>query len=303
MTEAHVTVHGLKPPQPLSSEGADSRAYNAQDFHVGLEAFDGPLDLLLDLAQKQQVDLLEISVLNLAKQYLAYIQQAQALKLEIAGDYLVMAAWLTYLKSRLLLPEDEAQETDDELSAEEAAEQLAWQLKRLEAMRDAAESLKDRYHLGQGRFARGERAPWQADVQYRFDWGWHDLVNSYHQLVLCKQAEANAFRPKPRQVYKVDDALMRIGKMLGLAHDWVDLRQFLPPVDDDESEENNPPIEGVSQNQARDLGLRGLSQKSHMASTFGACLELAKQGRVLIRQDKAFGPMFMRNRPQQEQAE
>lgn len=236
---------------------------------VDVPGFDGPLDLLLTLARSQKVDLMQISVLALAEQYLAFIEQVRSLRIELAADYLVMAAWLAYLKSRLLLPPEPEAEG---LSAEDLAAHLAFQLERLDAMRQAAAQLMGRARLGQDRFGRGapetvarvRSVAWQA--------GLIDLMQAYARL-----RTRDEFRPYAydrRDVWTLEEALDRMRHLIGHAASWTDLARFLP--------------EGWSDSPAR--------RRSAAAATFAASLELARQGRVELRQSGAFAPLALRAR-------
>jgi len=234
---------------------------------VDVEGFEGPLDLLLTLAQRQKVDLHRISVLHLAEQYLAFIEQARGLRLELAADWLVMAAWLAYLKSRLLLPPDP---TADGPSAEDIAAHLAFQLERLEGMRQAAGRLMARDRLGRERFARG--AP-EALTQIRrteYTASLHDLLTAYARLRTRDDFRPYAF--DRRDVFSLDDALVRLERLIGLQISWTDLAAFLPP----------------------DWQGAGPRRRSALASSFFAALELARQGRAELRQDGAFGALHLR---------
>jgi len=236
---------------------------------VDVPGYDGPLDLLLTLARTQKVDLMQISVLALAEQYLAFIERARSLRIELAADYLVMAAWLAYLKSRLLLPPDPDAEGP---SADELAAHLAFQLERLNAMREAAARLMGRARLGQDRFPRGapetvaraRSVVWQA--------GLIDLMQAYARL-----RTRDEFRPYAydrRDVFTLEEALERMRGLIGHAGSWTDLMRFLP--------------EGWSGSPAR--------RRSATAATFAASLELAKQGRVELRQESSFAPIGLRLR-------
>ena len=238
---------------------------------VDVEGFEGPLDLLLTLARQQKVDLSKISILALADQYLAYIEAARTLRLELAADYLVMAAWLAYLKSRLLLPEPPA---GDEPSGQEMADALAWQLRRLEAMQEAGVRLMARPQLGKDVFSRGNpegvvvvrRAIWDVKL--------FDLLSAYgHQL---RPKDADTYRIEPMQFFSVEEAAERLGKMLGIAIDWQSLEAFLPA--------------GLTDPTRR---------RSALASTFVAGLQLAKDGSVELRQAERFGPIYLRKRTEQ----
>lgn len=237
-------------------------------FVVDLDGFDGPVDLLLDLARKQKVDLAQISVLQLADQYLGYVEKAKALRLEVAADYLVMAAWLTYLKSRLLLPEQPTEEGD--LSPQDMADILAFQLRRLEAMRHVGQLLMQRPMLKRDFFKPGDKGESFLKKQLSFDLNFHDLINAYGRMVAEKQAAF--YQPKPRALFKIEDALERLATMIGLAKDWLNIETFMP-------------LENLSD---------FIVLKSAVSSTFGAFLELAKQGQVDLKQEKNFGPIYMR---------
>ena len=235
---------------------------------VDLGGFEGPLDLLLSLARTQKVDLREISVLKLAEQYLAFIASARALHLEVAADYLVMAAWLAYLKSRLLLPEPESEE---ELTGEALAAHLAFQLERLEAMRRAGAELMARARLGRDVFARG--APETASItrQRRVEASLADLMRAYARL-----RTRDAFRPwafDRREVFAYETALERLRATVAPGMGWARLEAFLP--------------EGWTRPAAR---------RSATASLFAASLELARTGAVELRQHETFGPLELRAR-------
>src|SRR5438132_600552 len=201
---------------------AADRATSEPALVVDVEGFEGPLDLLLALARQQKVDLSKISILALADQYLAFIEEARRIRLELAADYLVMAAWLAYLKSRLLLPEK-----DGELgpSAEDMATALALRLRRLEAIRNAAEALVGRPQLGRDVFSRGAPEP-IADIK-RPEWTatLYDLLSAY-----AAQRQKNALahvRFAPRQVWSLAEAREALERMVGLSHDWGRLDEYL----------------------------------------------------------------------------
>ncbi|MEL6337358.1 MAG: ScpA family protein [Pseudomonadota bacterium] len=237
---------------------------------VSLSGFEGPLDLLLDLARRQKVDLRRISVLALAEQYLAFVERARRLRIDIAADYLVMAAWLAYLKSRLLLPEPAK---GDEPSGEELADRLAHRLARLEAMRRAGEALMTRDRLGLDVFPRGRpEAPAQhTERRYRATVG--DLLKAYTRV-----QTREAYRPLAvdgrAEVLSLEEARARLERMLGGGVDWQRLDGFLP--------------EGWDKAPER--------RRSAVASSFAAALELARQGEVEIRQDEAFAPIHIRRK-------
>ena len=233
---------------------------------VDLEGYEGPLDVLLALARTQKVDLTRISILELAEQYLAFITEAHRLKLEIAADYLVMAAWLAYLKSRLLLP---AAPDDEELSGSEMAARLAFQLRRLEAMREAGARLMARHRLGRDVFARGAPEGIRVIKNQVFEASLYDLLKGYadHRA----RRSASRLRITRARVYPVEAALRWLRALVGSAPDWQTLESFLPA----------------------ELA-EGVSLRSALASTFAAGLELARQGKVEMRQGSAFGPIYMR---------
>ncbi|WP_347268083.1 ScpA family protein [Paracoccus sp. (in: a-proteobacteria)] len=255
---------GLAPPDP-----AERRADEV--LVVDVSGFEGPLDLLLTLSRTQKVDLLQISVLDLADQYLAFVDKARALRIELAADYLVMAAWLAFLKSRLLLPPDPEAEGP---SAEEVAAHLAFQLERLQAMREAAARLMARDRLGQDRFARGAPETVARARQVAWQAGLIDLMRAYARLRTRDEFRPFAF--DRRDVLTMEQALERLRRMIGFAGDWTALADFLP--------------EGWADDPAR--------RRSATAATFAATLELARQGAVEISQSGSFAPITIRRRPQ-----
>jgi len=243
---------------PASAAGEDVALY------LELDGWEGPLHLLLDLARRQKVDLRQISILALVDQYLDYIERAGALKLELAADYLVMAAWLAYLKSGLLLPKEEQEEP----SAEELAIRLQLRLARLGAMREAAARLMARDRLGRDVFARG--APEGLRVERKSLWqcDWFSLVQAYGQVKARTQPVVHMVRD--RMVMTLDAALERVSAMLGVTVEWMRIEEFLPPN--------------------ADAKLR----KSALASSFVAMLELARLGKAELDQDEVFGPLRAR---------
>ena len=238
---------------------------------VDVSGFEGPLDLLLTLSRTQKVDLMQISVLELADQYLVFVEQARALRIELAADYLVMAAWLAYLKSRLLLPPDPEAEGP---SAEDMAAHLAFQLERLQAMREAAARLMGRDRLGQDRFARGAPETVTRARQVSWQAGLIDLMRAYARL-----RTRDEFRPYAydrRDVFTMEQALDRVRGLIGFVGDWTELASFLP-----EGWESDPK-----------------RRRSATAATFAATLELARQGKLELRQTEIFAPITIRRRPQ-----
>lgn len=237
---------------------------------VDVDGFEGPLDLLLSLARTQKVDLRAISVLALARQYLAFVERARALRIELAADWLVMAAWLAYLKSRLLLPSDPA---EDGPFAEALAAHLAFQLERLEAMRKAAAKLMDRDRLGRDVFARG--APQAVRRSRRVTWtaSLLDLTRAYARLRTRDEFRPLAFDREG--VWTMEAALELLRAVIGHAGGWTPLAAFLP--------------DGWITDPVR--------RRSATASTFAAALEMARTGTLELRQDRAFGPIRLRARP------
>lgn len=231
-----------------------------------LEGWEGPLDLLLGLARGQKVDLRAISILALVEQYLAFIEQARALKLELAADYLVMAAWLAYLKSALLLPCDPEADPDPQ----ELALRLHLRLERLSAMREAGARLMARDRLGRDVFSRGvpeglrtvRTAAWDAEI--------FDLIAAYGRISARTRPVMHVVAD--REVMTLEAALERVGTLLGERIDWHVIETFLPPA-------------------------TGRLRKSALASSFVAALELARQGRADLRQQSPFAPLYLRAAP------
>lgn len=252
------------PPAPAAADTGDGEM-----LVVNLDVFEGPLDLLLTLARTQKVDLAKISVLRLAEQYLAFIAEARRLRLELAADYLVMAAWLAWLKSRLLLPPPH---DDDEPSGEELAARLAFQLERLEAMRRAAAELMARPQLGRDVFPRGRAEAIVVQRELRWTATLAELLGAYARV-----RARDEFRPLPLErpaVMTMEMALERLERQLGVRLDWLDLAAFLP------AEWRGAPER----------------RRSALAGFFAASLELARQGRVELRQEEPFAPLMLRRR-------
>lgn len=231
---------------------------------LALDGWEGPLDLLLNLARAQKVDLREISILALVEQYLAFIEGAKALKLEIAADYLVMAAWLAYLKSGLLLPKD----PEIDPSPEELALRLQLRLQRLDAMREAGARLMARDRLGRDVFQRG--SPEGLKVVRKAAWqvGLYDLIAAYGEV--RARAEPVFHVVSRRPVMTLDEAMRRVERMIGVSLDWASLESFLPPTLDPEY------------------------RRSALASSFLAALELARLGKAYIEQAEPFAPLMIR---------
>lgn len=263
MTDQTVLPLALPDAAPLDHPRPD------EALIVDVPGYDGPLDLLLTLARTQKVDLMQISVLALAEQYLAFVEKARALRIELAADYLVMAAWLAFLKSRLLLPPDPDAEGP---SAEDMAAHLAFQLERLQAMREASARLMGRARLGQDRFARGAPETVARTRRVSWDASLIDLMQAYARLRTRDEFRPYAF--DRRDTWTLEQALDRMRRLIGYAGDWTDLMQFLP--------------EGWDGSVIR--------RRSAAAATFAASLELAKQGRVELRQAENFAPIALRLR-------
>ncbi len=247
------------------------RAINDPDFTVDVDGFEGPLDLLLAMARTQKLDLAKISILDLAMQYLEFVEKARTLRLELAADYLVMAAWLAYLKSRLLLP---APEGDEEPSGEELANQLAFRLQRLEAMREAGINLMNRNRLGRDIFARGDPEPVVIDRQKEFSASLFDLLTAYASQ--RQRQSVSSVTITRREVWSLGDAREIITRLIGKLSDWTPLDAFLQDYLADPEERP-----GV------------------IASSFAASLELVREGVLEIRQTDAFAPLYMRH-PEQK---
>ncbi|KQS74425.1 chromosome segregation protein ScpA [Rhizobium sp. Leaf384] len=245
---------------------ADERALHEAELVVDIAGFEGPLDLLLHLARNQKVDLSRISVLALAEQYIAFIESARSIRLELAADYLVMAAWLAFLKSRLLIPQPHK---DDGPSGEEMASALAFRLKRLEAMRDAATRLVNRNRLGRDVFARGAPEHIPVERTSAYEASLYDLLQAYASL---RQREAvMQVTIERRQVWSLADARLILARLMGGLSDWTVLDHFL----------------------LRYVGDPG-QRVSAIASAFAASLEMVREGRLQIRQEEAFAPLYVR---------
>ena len=235
-------------------------------FVVDLDGYEGPIDVLLTLAREHKLDLTKISILALADQYLEFVAKVRRSNLELAADYLVMAAWLAYLKSRLLLP-DLGEE--DEPTGEQMAAALAFQLRRLEAMQDAGQKLMARSHLGREFFRRGAPETFRALINPVLEVTLYDLLRAYGNQK--RRIEGGTLHIEAFEIFTVEDALHRLQSLLGSSPNWESLWHFLP--------------EGV---------LEGLVQRSAIASTFTASLELAREGKIKLRQSGPFGPIYLK---------
>jgi segregation and condensation protein A len=253
----------------------DASQADPDQLVLQIEGFEGPLDVLLTLARAQKVDITQISILELVEQYLEFVAVAKKLRLELAADYLVMAAWLAYLKSRLLLPKED---TGDEPSAEELAFKLQLRLQRLEAMRDAGASLIARDRMGRDVFARGMPEGLKILKHAQYDTTLYELLRAYAGN---RQKHAiTEIKIERRPVYALEEALERLSGLIGDQFTWGQLSNFLP---DD----------------LKDKGLR----KSALASMFAASLELARQGQAELRQMETFGPIYLRGKDTADQTD
>ena len=235
---------------------------------LDLEGYEGPIDLLLTLAREQKVDLARISILQLADQYLAFIAEQRRLQLEVAADYLVMAAWLAYLKSRLLLPDPP--EDENGTSAVELAEALAHRLRLLEAMQRAGTALMARPLLGRDVFARGAPEGIWTVEQPVFELSLYELLKAYGESHRRQHGQTLTILPSAYQ--SLSDAIEHLARFVGQVPDWQELMAFLPAE-----------------------WLSGPLRKSALAATFAATLEMAKAGQLELRQDRAFGPLYLRS--------
>ncbi len=236
---------------------------------VDVEGFEGPLDLLLALARTQKVDLAKISVLALAQQYLDFISEARRLRLEIAADYLVMAAWLAFLKSKLLLPAEPSEE--GEPTGAELAALLAFRLKRLHAMREVSAQLMTRKRLGRDVFGRGDPEPIRITRQSVYDANVYDLLKAYSQQ--RQRTAVLSMQLKPRTVWSLNEAREELERLLGMNVDWAPLDRLI--------------AEFLVEPELR---------KTALASSFTATLEMTREGALEIRQARSFAPLFVRRR-------
>ena len=246
---------------------------NNDDLIVNLSGYEGPLDVLLIMAKSQKVDLMKISILQLTEQYLVFIAEVRKKNLELAADYLVMAAWLAYLKSNLLLPREE---TGEELTAEQMAERLKFQLKKLEAIRQVSEKLMNLPALGTNFFNRGMPEGIRLIRTPEYYLSLYDLLKSYANQ-RYKSAYSSMVIERPA-VYAMEEALVRLQRMVGTAFEWTKLESFLPPEFS-----------------------KGKNARSGVAGTLAAAMELVREGVLEVQQLAPFGPVFIKNKNNNEE--
>ncbi len=257
--------------------GAAENADAGEALEVALGVFEGPLQLLLELARAKKIDVAKVSVGELADQYLAFIAEARAANMEIAGDYLVMAAWLALLKSRMLIPKPQL--APDEPDPDQLAAALRLKLMRLETARGAAKRLDETPQLGRDVFLNGQPTPtvlttktaWRADL--------YELLNAYCGE-RAKSVRKRAYRAQVRRAYPLETARKKLEQALARLEDWRAIDSLAPA--EAETGPDAPPRE------------------SYLASTFGAALELARERKAELRQAEAFAPLFVRGRPVQD---
>ncbi|MBD8554627.1 segregation/condensation protein A [Rhizobium sp. CFBP 8762] len=247
----------------------DADPQPAEALVLDIEGFEGPLDLLLHLARNQRVDLARISILALAEQYLVFVEQARLIRIELAADYLVIAAWLAFLKSKLLIPQ---QIKGDGPSGEELASALAFRLKRLEAMREAGAQLAERNRLGRDIFTRGAPEHVLSTATSGYEASLFDLLSAYAQL-RQKQAVSHVTISK-RRVWSLVDARLMLARLVGDLDGWTSLEQYLVQYLSDPAE-----------------------RSTAIASSFAASLELVREGQIELQQADAFSPIYIRQGP------
>ena len=260
----------------ISDTYSNSQPYesiNNDDLIVNLSGYEGPLDVLLIMAKSQKVDLMKISILQLTEQYLVFIAEVRKKNLELAADYLVMAAWLAYLKSNLLLPREE---TGEELTAEQMAERLKFQLKKLEAIRQVSEKLMNLPVLGTNFFNRGMPEGIRLIRTPEYYLSLYDLLKSYANQ-RYKSAYSSMIIERPA-VYAMEEALVRLQRMVGTAFEWTKLESFLPPEFS-----------------------KGKNARSGVAGTLAAAMELVREGVLEVQQLAPFGPVFIKNKNNNEE--
>lgn len=264
-----MTLFGGYPDMTTQDIWTDAGPQPAEALVLDIEGFEGPLDLLLHLARNQRVDLARISILALAEQYLVFVEQARLIRIELAADYLVMAAWLAFLKSKLLIPQ---QTKDDGPSGEELASALAFRLKRLEAMREAGARLAERNRLGRDIYTRGAPEHVLSTARSSYEASLFDLLSAYAQL-RQKQAVSHVTISK-RRVWSLVDARFMLARLVGDLDGWTSLEQYLVQYLSDPAE-----------------------RSTAIASSFAASLELVREGQIELQQADAFSPIYIRQGP------
>lgn len=238
-------------------------------MYVDVKGYEGPLDLLLDLARKQKVDLAHISVLSLAEQYLGFIETLKERRIEVAADYLVMAAWLAYLKSRLMVPHDDE---DEEPSGEEMAALLQFRLKRLEAMRDAAAKLVNRPRLGREIHKRGDPETIITTKTNQWQATYYDLLRAY--VIQREKSFPQDYSVKVRTVWSLSEAEEILERLIGQSMEWAPLHVYLADY----------------------LSASAEERQTALASSFSASLEMVRQGQIEVRQSAPFSPLMVRRK-------
>ncbi|MBL8790658.1 MAG: segregation/condensation protein A [Rhizobiales bacterium] len=268
--ESQGSVEGRLWPDGEGELRKDVLPFDDDRLIVDVEGFEGPLDLLLDLARQHKIDLSQISILALADQYIAYVERARAMRLELAADYLVMAAWLTYLKSRLLIPAPPA--TEGEATPQDMAARLAFRLQRLQAMRERAQNLMDRSQLGIDVFFRGAPEPLVIEKQREYADTLMDLLKAYAER-RARKIVRQTYTVKRQPVWSIKEARETLERLVGAMDEWGTLDRWL------ERYFVSPEL-----------------RRSARASSFTASLELAREGVLELRQDDAFKPIYLRRR-------
>ena len=253
----------------MKIDSVDNSSLNNTSFNILLSGYEGPIDLLLDLAKKQKVNLSEISILNLAEQYIEFITNYNKIHLELAADYLVMAAWLTYLKSRLLLPKEE--KTDD-YTPQELEEALKYQIIRLESMQNISKLLYSMPLINRDIFYGGSNDGVKIKYNITYKASLFDVLKTYSNIIK-KDSEINSLTISSSELFSVEEALKRMKKMFGSISEWTNIMNFLPK-----------------------FGENKLINKSAITSNFVASLELAKNGLIEVRQNENFGNIFVRSK-------
>ena len=276
-TPVNTTFEEDPPRKPFKDNPYATGDESESDFLLlNIDGYEGPLDLLVDMARKQKIDITQISILQLVRQYLHFIDRARELKLDLAAEYLVMAAWLAYLKSRLLLPHNQ---DDEEPDGEQMANALAYQLKRLTAMKQAGEKISQSNRLFHERFPRGQADGIKRSIYKSYDCSLFDLLDAYGSIQ--RRHHTKSYTPVDYKLMSTDEALERLNKLLGCLPRkgkksvWATFDSFLPDSSEDE-----------------------LYNRSSLAATLLAGLELAKQGCIDIQQDGEFRPIYMRQSDQ-----